>query len=173
MKKLFLMLAMVVATLTAHAQFEKHTSYLNTSLTGLDLSYGSGQKFRLGLDATGGYFIEDGWMVNARLGFQHQFLPGVDDMNDFKLAVGGRYYFTQNGVFLGASLQYQHANHIDNDFNLLGEKGNFIQLCPEVGYCYYINHFLSVEPSIYYDVCLNKFSKGSRVGLRLGVGFYF
>lgn len=174
MKKLFAALSLALLTLSAHAQFEKHTSYLNTSLTGLDLSYSNGQKFRLGLDATGGFFFEDAWMVYGRVGFQHQFLPGHDnDVNNLKIGAGARYYFTQNGIFLGCGLQYEHANNIDNDADVMTVKGNFLQLTPEIGYCYYINKYLSIEPSVYYDLCLNKFTKGSRVGLRLGMGFYF
>ena len=174
MKKLLMIIALAVSSLTASAQFEKNTSYLNTSLSGLDLSYSGGQKFRLGLDATGGFFVEDNWMAFGRLGFQHQWLPGQDnDVNNVKIGLGGRYYFSQNGIYLGCALQYEHANNIDNDLKLMGCKGNYLQLSPEVGYCYHINHYLSVEPSVYYDICLNKFTKGSRIGLRLGIGYYF
>ena len=52
-------------------------------------------------------------------------------------------------------------------------KNNSINLTPEVGYCFYVNHFLSLEPSLYYNISLNDFSDSSKVGLKLGLGFYF
>lgn len=174
MKKLLALVALFGLTLSAHAQFEKHTSYINAGLSGLDLSYNDGQKFRMGLDATGGFFFEDAWMVYGRMGYQHQFVAGKDnDINNFKLGAGARYYFTQNGIFLGCGLQYEHSNNSDNSLGLTGCKANYVQITPEVGYCFYLNHYLSIEPSVYYDICLNKFSEGSKVGLRIGLGYYF
>ncbi len=133
MKKSFLALLFAVVSLSASAQFERYTSYLNTSLTGLDLSYSKDQKVTFGLQATGGYFFEDSWMVYGRLGY------------------------------LNMGLQFEHRE----------PKFNYVQLTPEVGYCFYLNHFVSIEPAVYYDLCLNKFSDGSTVGLKVGFGFYF
>ena len=152
-------LLMAITTLSAKAQFEQGTTYLNTSLTGLNMSYGKATKFSFGLDATGGYFLEDGWMVYGRFGYNH---PGPD-ANTAKVGVGGRYYIEQNGLYLNLGLQYERA---------FGDQ-NFFQLTPEIGYCFYLNHYVSVEPAVYYDLCLNKFSEGSKVGLKVGFGFYF
>ena len=63
LRKGMLALLMVVTSLSASAQFEKYTSYLNTSLTGMGLSYSKDSKFKMGVQATGGYFVEDGWMI--------------------------------------------------------------------------------------------------------------
>ena len=159
MKKFFFALLFAVVSMSASAQFERYTSYLNTSLTGLNLSYSKDQKVTFGLQATGGYFFEDAWMVYGRFGYEHQY-KSIDNV---KMGVGARYYIVQNGLYLNMGLQYEHRE----------PKFNYVQLTPEVGYCFYLNHYVSIEPAVYYDLCLNKFSEGSTVGLKLGFGFYF
>ena len=59
MKKIIFTLLLAVFSLGASAQFEQYTSYLNTSLTGLNLSYSKGQKVTFGMQATGGFFVVD------------------------------------------------------------------------------------------------------------------
>ena len=166
MKKMFLALLLAVVALNASAQFEKKTKYMNGSLTGLDINYSKNTKFRMGLEAMGGYFIEDSWMAYGRLGYDHQYVKGAsNDVDNFNLGAGARYYFTQNGIFLGCGLLYEYAHSGVNTHN--------IDLTPEVGYCFYINHFVSLEPSVYYNLCMNHFTDGSKVGLKLGIGIYF
>ena len=41
------------------------------------------------------------------------------------------------------------------------------------GYTFYLNHYLAVEPAVYYKMSTNDFSDGSTVGLKIGLGFYF
>lgn len=159
MKKIFMALLLAVVSLGANAQFDKGTKYLSASLSGLDMSYSKNAKFNLGLNALGGYFIEDAWMLYGKLGYDHS-----KDFNDVNLGAGARYYIKQNGLYLGCGLQYEHINVGNN---------NFIDLTPEIGYCFYLNHFVSIEPSVYYNMCLNEFGDGSKAGLKVGVGFYF
>lgn len=166
MKKIIMGLLLAITTLSAHAQFEQGTTYLNTSLTGLDMSYGKDTKFQLGLDVTGGQFLADAWMVYGRFGYNHQSISGPsNDINNVKIGAGARYYIEKDGLYLNLGLQYQRAT--------FGAHRDFLQLTPEVGYCFYLNHYVSVEPAVYYDCCLNHFSEGSKVGLKLGFGFYF
>lgn len=152
---LVLLLAMAVG---ANAQFDKKTKYISASVTGLGLSYSSSEKFTMGLDLTGGYFIHDAWMLYGRLGYDH-----TRYTDNFQLGAGGRYYFTQNGVYLGLGLQYAHATKSINN----------LFLCPEAGYAFYINRYVTIEPAVYYNMSLNDFSDGSKVGLKVGLGFYF
>lgn len=194
LRKGFLTLLMVVSILPASAQFEKYTSYLNTSLTGMGLSYSKDSKLKFGIQATGGYFVEDGWMVYGRAGYEHQGHRGeMQNRNDLHLGVGGRYYFNQNGIFLGVGLMYQHASNVTASkresiwegedaqgkqwltrtvYTNYGSR-NYVHLTPEVGYCFYVNQYLSIEPSVYFNLCLNRFSEGTEVGLKLGMGYYF
>ena len=190
LRKVLTMLLIAVSSMQASAQFEKYTSYLNTSLTGLGLSYSKDSRFKMGVQATGGYFVEDCWMVYGRFGFEHQGARGVmKNRNDLQIGVGGRYYIEQNGIFLGVGLAYQHATNVtfSQHESIIGgttENGpveirnyygnrNYVHLTPEVGYCFYVNNYLSIEPSVYCNLCLNRFSEGTEIGLKFGMGFYF
>lgn len=166
MKKLFLALLMAICATSASAQFMRDTKYLNVSTTGLGLSYQKNH-FNFGLEAKGGFFLEDAWMVYGQMGYDLQNVKGVgNDVNSFNIGVGGRYYIHQNGLYLNMGLKFDHA--------MCGHHAtNYVDLTPEVGYCFYLNHYLSVEPAVYYDLCLNKFSEGSKVGLKVGFGYYF
>ena len=164
MRKSLLLFLFAVVSMSSHAQFEEGTKYVGASLTGLNLSYSSGEKFGLGLQATAGYFFADSWMATARLEYNHQWMPSPQrDRNEVVLGAGARYYFQSNGIFLGAGLQYRHA----------AVNADYLQLPMEVGYCYYLNQHVSIEPAIYFEPCLNKFSDGTKVGLKIGLGFYF
>ncbi|MBO7069494.1 MAG: outer membrane beta-barrel protein [Bacteroidaceae bacterium] len=164
MKKSLLLLLFAVVSMSSYAQFEKGTKYVGASLTALNLSYSSGEKFGMGLEAVGGYFFADSWMLTGRLEYRHEWKAApAPDINSVALGAGARYYFVQNGIYLGAGFQYQHV----------ASKVDYIQLPLEVGYCFYLNHYVSIEPAIYYNLCLNKFSDGSKVGFKLGLGFYF
>lgn len=165
MKKIILSLLLLVSTLSASAQFSFETKYFNASMTGLDLSYGSDSRLNLGIEATGGYFFDDAWMLYGRFGYNHQHIKGPgNDVNNLSVGAGVRYYILQNGLFLGAGAKFVHENR---------HPGNFFDLTPEVGYCFYLNHNLSIEPVVYYDLCINQYSAGSKVGLRIGLGYYF
>jgi hypothetical protein len=164
MKKSLLLLLFAVVSMSSFAQFEKGTKYVGASLTGLNLSYSSGEKFGLGLQATGGYFFADSWMAIGKLEYNHQWQSApLNDINAVSVGAGARYYFQSNGIYLGAGLQYKHA----------AVNADYLQLPLEVGYCYYLNQYVSIEPAIYFEPCLNKFSDGTRVGFKLGLGFYF
>lgn len=158
MKRLNILLLLMVLALTAQAQFEKGTKYVSASLTGLGLSYSSNEKFRLGIDADAGYFLSDCFMLKANLGYEHK-----KELDDVRLGAGARYYFDQCGVFLGAGAEFNHFTKNNND----------VMIPVEVGYAFYINRYLTIEPSAYYKMSLHDFSGNSMVGVRVGFGFYF
>ena len=81
--------------------------------------------------------------------------------DDIRVGVGARYYITQNGLYLGANCKLVHASHNYND------------LMPgaEVGYAFFINRSVTIEPAVYYDQSFKK-SKYSTVGLKVGIGIY-
>ena len=100
-KEIVLIMATLLLTLTAHAQFEAEKMYVGGSLTGLNLNYNGKDKLNLGVQAQVGYFLEDNWMVLAQASFQHY---GNDSAPDnVSIGVGGRYYVVQNGLYLGAN----------------------------------------------------------------------
>lgn len=158
MKKILLLMCMVLGTLTANAQFAQGTKYVSASLSGLGLSYSSNQKFRLGVDATAGYFMADCLMLKGNVTYDH-----TKEIDDISVGAGLRYYFDQCGVFMGAGADYVHYTPSDND----------VQIPVEIGYAFFVNRFITIEPSLYYKMSLDSFSQKSTVGVRIGLGFYF
>ena len=161
MKKIFLLLLFALVSMGSYAQFEKGTKYVGASLTGLNLSYSSGEKFGLGLQGVGGYFFADSWMVTGALEYNHQWQPApLNDINAVSVGAGARYYFQSNGIFLGAGLKYKHAE----DYN---------DLVPNVhlGYAFFLSRTVTLEPELYFDFS-TKSSDNFAYGLRIGIGVY-
>lgn len=159
MKRFFTALVAMTMAVCAHAQFEEGKMYAGASLSGFDLSYNGSKELSLGIQAKAGYMAADNLMVLGEAGFQHE---GKGAANAFQAGVGGRYYITQNGIFLGANCKFVHASHNYND------------LMPgvEVGYAFFISHMVTIEPSIYYQQSFKKHSDYSTIGLKLGFGIY-
>lgn len=159
MKKLSLLLLGLTLSLSIHAQFQEGKGYLGASLTGLDLHYNGHDKFNIGLEAKVGYLPWDDIMLLASVSAEHNGSKAVAD--HIVVGAGARYYITQNGLYLGAGCKFLHANHNYNDM-LLGA---------EVGYAFFINRSVTIEPAIYYDQSF-KDTKYSTIGLKLGLGIY-
>lgn len=204
MKRFFTLAAIIAATATAaHAQFTKGTKYIATSVSGLTMSYSKTSEFNLGLNAEGGYYFSDAWSAQAHFGYNH-----AKTLDGFTLGAGARYHFTQNGIFIGAGLEYAFdkfstettilpiyydllfdengtpvigtdgkqktvMNPGDSYTKTSSEKVNNIRIPIEIGYTFYLNHYLAIEPAIYSKMSLNHFSDGTEFGLKVGLGFYF
>lgn len=154
-----MLFAALLLTISASAQFEEGKVYAGASLSGLDLSYNGSNELHFGVQALGGKFVYDNVLLYGLAGFEH---PGKNKDNTLNVGVGGRYYITQNGIFLGANVKYVHANSSYNDF-MPGV---------EVGYAFFISHTVTIEPSIYYQQSFKQHSDYSTVGLRIGCGIY-
>ncbi len=169
MKKLFLACMMALCAVSANAQFEAGKAYVNASTSGLGLSYSKNDKLRLNVGLTAGLFVADDWMVYAVAEYDHKqlmyrnFKGSKFYQDEVQLGLGGRYYIEQNGIYLGLGLQYGHTEQSFDNF----------YVTPEVGYAFFINQYLTIEPALYYHMSVNDFSGGSTVGLKLGLGFYF
>lgn len=154
-------LLLLCAVLGAKAQstpFAQGVKYVGASVSGLGFSYSSNEKFRFGLDATAGYFVADCLQLRATIGYDHT--KAIDDVS---VGAGCRYYFDQCGVFLGAGAEYDHFTPSNND----------VMIPCEVGYAFFINHYITLEPSVYYKMSLHDFSNNSTVGVKVGIGIYF
>lgn len=165
MKKTVTIVALLTCALTASAQFEQNKFYVGSSLTGLDMNYSGKDKFCLGLEAEGGYFLADNFLIKGFVGYDHRGKKDEDSndkTNDFYAGIGFRYYILQNGLYLGLNGKYIHETH------------NFNDVVPEIelGYAFFINHHVTIEPAIYYDQSFKRHSDYSKIGLRLGVGLY-
>ncbi len=159
MKKLLILLFTVMLTLTASAQFEQGTTYINGSLSGLDLSYSGSKELHFGVEAKAGYFLVDEVMLYGQVGYDHD---GDAGLNTVSIGTGVRYYMQANGIFLGANANLIHADHNYNDV-LPGV---------EVGYAFYLSRTVTIEPSIYYNQSFKKHSDYSTIGLKIGFGIY-
>lgn len=158
MKKLLIALLAFFLVTTADAQFSRGTKYVGASFSNLGLSYSKKSEFRLGVNADAGYFFADNWMLHADVGYEH-----AKHQDDFFAGASVRYYIIQNGLYLSPGVEYAHKTKSDNDL-----------LIPvEIGYTFYLNHYISIEPALYYKMSTNDFSDGSTVGFRLGLGYYF
>ena len=169
MKKLFLTLLCGFA-LTASAQslynpvqdrppFGAGKYYVATALSGLNLTYNSTEKWNLDLQAKAGYLFIDNWMVTGQVEYDYRkYSPNV-----FKAGAGLRYYIEQNGLYLGLGANYVHMNHSYDDF----------MPTAQIGYSFFLNRTVTIEPEIYYNQSLKDHSDYSGFGLRIGFGIYF
>jgi hypothetical protein len=161
MRKLFIGLCLLIVSVAANAQFERGKVIINTSLTGLDLSYSDSEKGHFGLNAMGGYFILDNFALTGSVG-----MDLADKVNSYHFGVGGRYYLEDNGLYFGGMVQdtsysYKDAGN-DNSFSLMGEAG----------YAFFLSRTVTIEPSVYYNLSLSN-GDYSKFGLKLGFSFYF
>ena len=147
-----------VLSVSAKAQFEAGTTYMGASLSNLGVSYSTVEKFRFGANLSVGTFLADQFMVRADLGYNH-----TDAVDDFSTGLMGRYYFAENGIFMGVGGEFVHYTKSRND----------VMIPVELGYCFYLNHYVSIEPSVYYKMSVHDFSDNSSVGLKIGLGYYF
>ncbi|HEY9551477.1 MAG TPA: outer membrane beta-barrel protein [Prevotella sp.] len=159
-KRIAFILAALIVAVAAHAQFEKDKVYIGGSLTGLNLSYNGMNKLNLGVQAVGGYMLDDNLMLLGQVGYEHNGNDGMPDK--LSVGVGGRYYIEQNGIFLGVNARLIHANHNYNDF-MPGV---------EVGYAFFVSRTVTIEPALYYYQSFKDHSDYSTIGLRIGVGIY-
>lgn len=59
MKKLYALVAALMVSVAANAQFEQGKFYMNGSLTGLNMSYSGNTKFNMGASGQMGYMVAD------------------------------------------------------------------------------------------------------------------
>ncbi len=147
---------MTVITLGASAQFEKGTHYAGANLTGLGIGY-KNSNFAFGIGADYGYFIADQWMLGAAVGYEYE-----NKYHGVLIKPSIRYSFVQNGINVGLGMQYEHK----------GSHADYVQLCPQVGYTFFINRKVSIETALYADFCMNDFDNGTSAGLKFGIGLY-
>ena len=157
MKKIALFVVALVMSVAANAQFEQGKGYLGASLTNVDLSYNGLNKGHFGLGAKAGYLIADDWMLLGQLDYQKT----KDVPYSLTIGPGIRYYIQQNGLYMGASALFKHADDY-NDF----------MPSIQIGYAFFISRTVTFEPEIYYEHSFKDHSNYSTAGIRLGVGIY-
>lgn len=158
MRKWITFMLLFVAAMNVNAQFEQGKKYVGASLSGFGLSYSTNERFRLGLNAEAGYFVADCLMLKANVGYEH-----TRNMDDVVIGAMARYCITQNGIYMGAGAEYNHFTKNNND----------VMIPVELGYAFFVNKHITLEPAVYYKMSLHDFSNNSTVGFRFGLGFYF
>ena len=159
-KELIAMAVALLTTVAANAQFEAGKVYVGGSLTGLNMKYTGADKFTLGVQAQAGYMVSDDLMLLGQTSYERSGNDAVP--TKFMVGVGGRYYIEQNGIFLGANCKLVHK----------GKKFNDVMPGVEVGYAFFVNNTVTVEPAIYYEQSFKNHKDYSTIGLRIGVGVY-
>ncbi len=158
-KSILTALFMIIGMAASYAQFEAGKKFVGTTFEGAGLSYSEATKLQLGVGVNAGYMLQDSWMVIGEAGFNYS----NSDLQELYFGAKCRYFIEQNGLFLQGGAKYvHHAGGFNN-----------LTLTPEVGYCYFLNEHLTVEPSVYYDMSLSDFSDKSRFGIKIGLGWYF
>ncbi len=158
-KRMALLTMLVLLALGVRAQFQEGKGYVGGSLTGIDLNYNGANGLNLGVEGKAGNFLWDDIMVLGPVNYQHN---GSDVVPDhISVGAGARYYITQNGLYLGAGVKLVHAQKSYND----------VMPNVEVGYAFFINRSVTIEPAIYYDLSLKK-SDYSTIGFKVGLGIY-
>jgi hypothetical protein len=164
MKKIMMMLLCgFLFSLAGHAQgeyvppFAKNKVYAAASLSGLNFKYNSSDNWHADFNARGGWLFADNWMVLGDMGYNY--LHGGH--NTLQAGGGLRYYIEQNGLYIGVGATYVHNGHFDD-----------MMPGAHLGYAFFLNRYVTVEPEIYYNQKLKSPSDYSGFGFRLGVGIY-
>jgi hypothetical protein len=92
-----------------------------------------------------GYFVAD----NLAIGLNTIFIySGAKDNKSYALGAGPviKYYFN-NGIFLKAEAGYSYIDNLSTD----ADNEKYISLMPGVGYAFFINKKVSLEPCLVYE----------------------
>lgn len=168
MKKFMLMVILMALTMSAQAQYSYKPHYttpfhqdkwfVGGSVTGLDLNYSGLDKLKFGIQAQGGYFVADNALLYAEGAYQT-----IDNsLMAASAGIGFRYYFEDNGIFMGAKCNYVHGFKSYND----------VMPGVEVGYSFFLSRTVTIEPAIYYNQSFKKHKDYSNVGFKVGFGIY-
>lgn len=155
--RIIMIIAALALTLSANAQFEANKKYISASLSGLDLNYSGSKEFTFGVQAKCGYMFQDNLMFTAQAAYDKQ----TDVPASVSFGLGARYYIVQNGIYIGASANYSHSDAFDD-----------VMPSVQLGYAFFINGSVTIEPEIYYNQSFKNHGDYSTVGLRIGVGVY-
>ena len=170
MKKLMMAAIGLMMATSMSAQYQNYSVtpfsegkfYVNASASSGSLSYSKTTDFAMGINAKGGYLFMDNIMLLGVLQF--------DGKNNFdilttQIGAGARYYFEQNGLFLGAVAKYANVKVDDHSFSDFRPEVN-------VGYCFFLSRHVAAETEAYYEHSF-KDSDYSGLGVRFGLGIYF
>ncbi len=161
-KKLVLLMLTMMVTMSSFAQFEKGKTYFSTGLTGASLNYTGSERWKLDLGVKAGYMLDSNWMGLVQAGYSYR----KYDPKAFDMGLAVRYYLSENGVYFGGGVNYQHVS-----FD--GDSRNDVMPTIHVGYAYFLSKTVTIEPEVYYNQSLKNHDDYSGLGFRLNFGVYF
>ena len=161
-KKLLLLLAAFAFSVSSFAQFEKGKVYASTGLTGASLNYSSGERWKADIGAKLGYMLERNWMglVQAEYNYRKY------ESKTLNLGMAVRYYFEENGVYIGAGFNYAHCKPFEGE-----SKGEFFPGV-HLGYAFFLSRTVTFEPELYYNQSFKDHDHNSNMGFRFNFGIY-
>ena len=195
-KLLIVLLLFAFLGSTAHAQFQEGDRFVSTQLTGLDITKWtfsmegdseSSDFTQIGLNLSGGQFIQENLAVVATLGYLSVDPDDGDGLKAYSITGGVRYH-VGGPFFGGAGLNYSKI-----DLNNSATTVNAFMIALEAGYSYFITERLAIEPGVNYALKLaGKIKTGgnddiwlktepadgvdfdlTRMGLTVGITFFF
>jgi hypothetical protein len=162
MKKLFLAFVMLMLSASStFAQFEQGKKYVGASVSGLNASFNNDEDWKIDFSTKLGIMVEDNWMITGQLECNYR----KQGFSTIGFGGGVRYYIVQNGLYLGAGGNLKHSWYE-------GEKTTDVLPTVQVGYAFFLNRILTIEPELYYNQSLKSHSDYSGIGLRIGIGIY-
>ncbi len=156
-KKIALFITGLLMAVSANAQFEQGKVYVNANLSGFDFSHNGLMGSHFDIGAKGGYLISDNFSLLADINYTYY----KDQFDKFNVGAGARYHISQNGLYLGAGV------------NLMVFEGTDVAPSVNVGYTFFLNKTVTIEPELYYRQSLVNHDDYSTVGFRIGIGIYF
>lgn len=166
MRKLYLIYALMVASLSATAQLQQDNVMVGGSVMDFNTSFGKDNGYAFSLNPKVGYFIQNNVALGGYANVHVNKEQGIEAIVKYGLGVFGRYYFgggeiynpLNDGRFFG-----------ELQFGISGTKSHVgLELAPALGYAYFISPNVSVEAvaQLY-----SSFGVGTNTGIRLGIGF--
>lgn len=132
-----------------------------------NISVGAGARY---------HFYKNGIFVGAGLAYEHSY-RGNDPLTVTITEFTKVPTFDENGNIMkdnaGNVIYITESLDRTETHTPKAEKFNSVCIPIEVGYTFYLNHHLAIEPSVYYKMSLNHFGDCSTIGLRLGLGYFF
>ena len=172
MKKIFVLLAVSLFSVSVFAQTEKgairlggstNLSFISSKLDGASKS---NSNFNLGANA--GYFVMDNLSVDVGFEFDYDKPGGASDaFTQFVVDLGVRYYLPSK-IFFAASFDLLSMKVVDS------VTGTGVSL--GAGYAWFLSDKVAFEPMLGYRLGLSDKDKGTKVnafGAQMGISVFF
>jgi hypothetical protein len=148
--KVILFIVALFGTSLVFGQTQKHKIPIGGAIGGSIQISDLGNSYGFGANVSTGYFLSNGILVKAKLGYNylstHSSLIGVDYIWTKKvIALGARYYFKTGKLqpLIGAELGYVFETY-PNPFNNIPSRGYYEPVL-EIGASYFINENIAIE----------------------------